>query len=256
MREADEKDLDALLAARFGLEDAHGLEALAEERAHALEAVALKDLREKGPALLERGVGDGDGALDELLAARGVGLADARRVRCHVRHDGVEGSVRRDRRERAREHVELRGADLLGNRHPEGVQVERHHEAAGAYLVGQVLRPAPRRGAEVEHAETRTRQTDAPIDLFELVDRPRREAFLMGLRGERVGLVAGLHGARRARSPERGAAQALPRFFTAPRSVTMPFSPPGAEPSMSTRFWSAMTFTTLMFCTVARALPS
>ena len=106
------------------------------------------------PGAAERGR-NGQRAHEELEAPRLIGDAVAGRPRRHVAQDDV---VRREACEllvRERQRVALHEDGVGRQDHGQRLEVDGQQLPAVADLLGRVHRPAPGRGAEVEHAHAR-----------------------------------------------------------------------------------------------------
>src|SRR5205823_4892306 len=86
--------------------------------------------------------------------------------------------------------------------------IEPDQHAALADLAARVLQPRPGRAAEVEHARAGREQIELVVELLELVDRAREEAFALRLlvkaiaTDRAIGELAARHKTTLSRSPK------------------------------------------------------
>ena len=112
---------------------------------------------------------------------------------------------------------------------------------ARAHALRRYLEPSARPAAEVDHALTSPEDPLGPLDLQQLVGRPRGVSLALGALVEGILALIGQ--------------EVYPRAATALRTRTRPLLCPGTAPRTISRFRSASTLTTSRLRTVTRTLP-
>lgn len=173
--EADQEQLVAFVACCVGTDGSHFAEHFAHRAASVLELRALKNLRDEAAAWLEHGLCELERADHELVASKLIGMTLSARLGRHVADDQVERASETLRI--GFESVEYTNLCVGWQRETRVAEVDTENATARADLFSCVKCPGSGAGSEIEDALAFRKQTDAAVDLLQLVDRSSRVAF-------------------------------------------------------------------------------